>query len=148
VERRHAAKRELERLLDEAEAREQVAEVEAQATAARDAQRRGLELFLELHESATRIAEQLGALERINAEIRAANRHVTENGRADLKTPMPDMVLAQHLGLATPEALPRYRAWSLSGYMTRDGLGNALPSVKHQLDTARELLASPLSRAA
>lgn len=148
VERMHAAKSEITRLLAEVEAREAAAQIEARAATARSAQVDGLRLLAELHDAAVNICRILDRLDQSRDTIREANKVVAEHGRADLKIPAPEYVLAEHLGLPSPESLPRFREWSLHGYRGRLPDGGVIPPSNHQLDRAKDLLAAPHRKAA
>jgi hypothetical protein len=141
IEKRHAAKGELARLLAEAEARELAAMIEQRAAAARTAQAEGLRLFVEIDAAAVNLCGMIDKLDAIRAEIRESNFSVVEHKRPDLKTAAPDFALAQHLGLSTPEALANPHAWSLPGYRSRALDGSLIGPSKHRLARARELLA-------
>jgi hypothetical protein len=132
VERRHAAKREMERLYGEALERERLADLEATAANARDAQARMMLAHVEIDSLATRLAELLEAVDAAWRSIQAANQAVVNNDRADPKVGYPLGMLAAHLG-CTIQQLPHVATWQLHGYRPR-------PSCKFVLFSMRDLL--------
>jgi len=142
VERVHAAKAALQRLRQEATNREQAAALDKRAATARAVQRSMLLQLVDLDLAVTKVCELLDKLEAGRREIREANRFVVEQGRSDLKCPFPEYVLAEHVGLSTPESLPRFWTWTLDGYRQRSGeLGDRSPVRSElRLSRAKELI--------
>jgi hypothetical protein len=148
VERLHAGKVELSKLLAEAEAREHAAEIETRAAAAREAQVEGLRLYVAIDEAAAGLCNLLDRLDKVSGEIRAANRYLAEHGRSDLKTPAPEVALAQHIGVTSSASLPNPQHWALDGYRARNLDGLLVAPGKHRLSRAAELLPEGQRKAA
>lgn len=118
VERRYAAKGQLEPLLERAIAAEKVAGIEAKAKNARDVVRkRMVKRYVELHAAATQVAELLQEIESDRQEIQEVNRLVSAEQRPDLKVESPLYLLAAKTGLQ-PTHFPQIGFWALQGYTT------------------------------
>jgi hypothetical protein len=141
VERQYAARTELTRLLAMAEAAEAAANIEARASSARDTQASMLRCFVEIDTLATRLAELLDEVDIGRRKIHEVNHFLSENGHREMKIPYPEIALSEHLGLPTPESLPRLSTWVLHGYKPR------LPDSR-LLGRARELLSERNRKAA
>jgi len=148
AERQYAAKRELERLLAEAEQREAREAIEATAAGARDASTQLIGLYCKADELAAELAEVLREIVKQRSIIKMAGTATAEAGRPDLRVREPLGALAQHLGLPTSDHLVDPVGWQLRGYWPSIDPQGFPTKLDRSLGRARELQAAPARKAA
>jgi cyanate lyase len=129
VEALAAAKRALPARLEARRAIE--LNLDQRAASAREQQRRGLELLVELHPLAVRMAELMTAYGNVLNEMEETNTLLSLQGLPAIDRPFE--ALARHIGCDASE-VPEVHAWWLNGYFQMPAAAD------RQLGRAKEIL--------